>query len=242
MRTASPGVGPVVAVVQARMGSSRFPGKMLARLGDHTLLEWVLRRVLRARCVDQVVLATSVRPENDALEQAARGLGVSVVRGAEHDVLSRFVTAARDAGAAWIVRVCADNPFVDAAEIDRLVSFATAECPDYAFNHLNRLDNGYADGFGAEILTADTLRALDTEVVDPASREHVTMAIWQQPDRYRIRTFPAPPELAYPEVHFDIDTPADLMRLTPLATLGLGAAAREFVAAERRLATVARQT
>lgn len=221
-----------MAVVQARMGSSRFPGKMLARLGEHTLIEWVFGRVVRARTLDAMALATSAAAENDALEAVARAMGLTVIRGDESDVLSRFVTAARATDAAWVVRICADNPFIDPTEIDRLVAFARAENVDYAFNHLNRLNNGYADGFGAEMLTAETLYAVDASATEPSHREHVTQYLWRHPERYRIRTFPAPPALAHADLRFDIDTPDDLARLEPLAQLGIHATAAEFVAAE----------
>lgn len=219
------------------MGSTRFPGKVLAPLGGHLVLDWVLRRVTRASRIDRVILATSVNPENDGLVPVAEAAGVTVLRGDEHDVLSRFASAARSSGATWVVRICADNPFVDPDEVDRLVSFAVTEQPDYAFNHLNRLDNGYADGFGAEAITAQALLALDAGPTGATEREHLTLAVWQHPGRYRIRTFAAPAALAYPHLRFDIDTPADLERLAFLADLGLSAPAEAFVRAALALET-----
>lgn len=221
----------MVAVVQARVGSSRFPAKMLAPLGPRTLIEWVLGRVVRATTLDEVVLATSDRPENDPLEEVAKALGILVVRGDEHDVLSRFVNAAELSDAQWIVRVCADNPFIDAGEIDRLVRFAVNNDVDYAFNHLNRLDNHYADGFGAEMMTRTTLLRLARFALDSSDREHVTTGIWNGTVECRVRTFDAPPELAYPHLRFDVDTPEDLRRLERLASLGLSAPAARFVEA-----------
>jgi spore coat polysaccharide biosynthesis protein SpsF len=228
--------GPVVAVVQARMGSQRFPGKMLAPLGGRPVLEWVLRRVLMAHEIDIVVLATSVDQANDGLAAAADTLGVRVVRGDEHDVLSRFVEAAQTTGASWIVRVCADNPFVDPAEIDRLVRFGRTSSVDYTFNHVNRLGNRYADGFGAEMVRADVLSEVGREAHDPTDREHVTTFLWRQPDRYRVATVPAPLALQFPELRFDVDTPADLVRLEAFAPLGLRATAAEVVARARACA------
>jgi spore coat polysaccharide biosynthesis protein SpsF len=113
----------IVAIVQARMGSSRFPGKMLATLGNISILEWVFQRLSRATYLDEIVLATSIDKENDVLENIANRCGVRVFRGSESDVLGRFVSAADHAKATNIVRVCADNPFIDPIEVDRLVNF-----------------------------------------------------------------------------------------------------------------------
>ena len=157
-----------VAVVQARMGSSRFPGKMIARLGAYPLLEWVLRRVRRASSVDAVVLATTDSPRDEALIEIAGRLGVAAYRGSETDVLQRFRDAAEAHRADWIVRVCADNPFVDPEEIDHLIHFFSVNSCDYACNHQDRLGSRYADGFGAEILSSNLL-----EAVSEIGRAHV---------------------------------------------------------------------
>jgi spore coat polysaccharide biosynthesis protein SpsF len=224
----------VVAIVQARMGSRRFPGKMMAHLAGRPLIEWLLTRVSRAQRVDEVVLATSTLPADDVLEEMARRQGVSVFRGDEADVLGRFVAAADRAHADWIVRVCGDNPFVDPAEIDRLIEFFDRERPDYAFNHLERLDNKYPDGFGAEILTRDLLLTCDERAREPRDREHVTTYIWDHVHAFRIATPTAPPEIAFTHLRYDIDTPDDLERLQPLAAAaGVDGAARDFVRADQ---------
>ncbi|OYU71783.1 MAG: hypothetical protein CFE45_42280 [Burkholderiales bacterium PBB5] len=124
-----------VAIVQARMGSTRFPGKMLAPLGGRPLLEWVLRRVQSARLVDAVVLATTDLQRDKPLVDLARNLGVATFTGSESDVLGRFAAASAQHRADVVVRVCADNPFVDGAEIDRLLAFFAVQDVDYAWDH-----------------------------------------------------------------------------------------------------------
>ncbi len=203
----------VVAVVQARMGSSRFSGKMLARLGNETLLEWVLTRVCDAKRLDQVVLATSTSPDDDKLADAASGFKVGIVRGSQDDVLDRFVQAAKISQADLVVRVCADNPFVAAEEIDRLVVAHESGNHDYSCNHQQRLNNRYADGFGAEILSAQLLNSIAKLTTQQAHREHVTSYIWDNSDKFKINAVQAPQELAFPEIKLDIDTPQDLSRL-----------------------------
>ncbi|MBI1861078.1 MAG: N-acetylneuraminate synthase family protein [Deltaproteobacteria bacterium] len=226
----SPWKDKVVAVVQARMGSTRFPGKMMAKIGDRPLISWVLERVQRSKLVNQVILASSSDPRNDALETVATELGIQTVRGDENDVLSRFVLAAQVGGADIVVRVCADNPFIEPEEIDRVVTHFLHQRPDYAFNHVSRLGNGYADGFGAEVLSAQILGEIDRVATCPAHREHVTSYLWDHAHEFEIATFPAPDALAREDLRFDIDTGSDLARLGPMGeALGIGAKAAEFI-------------
>lgn len=208
----------VVAVVQARMGSSRFPGKMLASLGDSSLLTWVLTRVTNAKQVDEVVLATTFDSRDDQLVEQATALKVRVVRGSQDDVLARFIQASDESKADLIVRVCADNPFVAPEEIDRLVDAHKKSRFDYSCNHQQRLENKYADGFGAEIVSADLLRQISLITTTTSHREHVTSYIWDNATKFKINAIQAPIELAYPEIELDIDIEQDLAYLNEFVT------------------------
>lgn len=221
----------VVALVQARMGSTRFPGKMLAELGGYPILEWVLKRISRARLIDRVVLATTTSSRDDALVSLAQKLGVEVFRGSETDVLGRFAAAAAQHGADVVVRVCADNPFVDPDEVDRLVNHFNHNLCDYACNHQDRLGSLYADGFGAEILSSALLQQIANTALDTRHREHATLYIWDHASDYRLSTVSAPSELAHPELRFDVDQPHDLTYLQALANAGvnIGNTASEIV-------------
>ena len=203
----------VVAIVQARMGSSRFPGKMLAKLGDRDLLSWVLTRVCNAKQVDQVVLATSTSRDDDRLADVASKFNIVVVRGSQDDVLDRFVQSAKVSQADLVVRVCADNPFVAAEEIDRLVVAHNSGNYDYSCNHQQKLGNKYADGFGAEILSASLLNDIARLTTQTSHLEHVTSYIWDNSSKFKIQAVVAPAELAFPEVKLDIDTPQELQQL-----------------------------
>jgi spore coat polysaccharide biosynthesis protein SpsF len=212
----------VVGIVQARMGSSRLPGKSLMRLGEKTVLEHVLSRVLRAETLSQVVLATTRAAPDDALCAVAEAMGVGVFRGPEDDVLRRYVMAAEAHRADVVVRVCADNPLVAPEEIDRIVKHHLATGADYSFNHRPALGNGYPDGLGAEVVDADVLRALDEAAHDQAHREHVTAYIWDHPDRFLVETVAAPADVAGPQVKLDVDTAEDLARLEALCAQAVG--------------------
>ncbi|MBL8348998.1 MAG: NTP transferase domain-containing protein [Burkholderiaceae bacterium] len=226
-----------VALVQARMGSSRFPGKMLAPLGGLPLLHWVLARLQRSQRLDAVVLATSELPRDRPLVALAQGLGVASFAGSETDVLGRFAAAAEAHGARRVVRVCADNPFVCPGEVDRLLGFFDHAGADYACNHLDRLGSGYADGFGAEVLDADLLQRLHRSTTLPRHREHVTLYLWDHAADFRLAAPPAPPALAHPALRFDVDQPEHLAALEALragAGLDLHSTAVEVVAAALR--------
>ncbi len=210
-----------VAIIQARMGSRRFPGKMLARLGGIALLEWVVRRLLRATTLAQVVLATSDRDSDYALAELATRLGIAVFRGSEADVLGRFVGAASMARADNVVRICADNPFIDPAEVDRLVRYFAENPCDYACNHQDRLGSKYADGFGAEILSAALLGKIAANALEPRHREHATLYLWDHASEYTLTAVAAPAELAFPKLRFDVDTPDDLGNMEALVRAGM---------------------
>jgi spore coat polysaccharide biosynthesis protein SpsF len=211
-----------VALVQARMGSTRFPGKMLALLDGRPILEWVLHRASLAKLVDTVVLATSDLPQDDPLVELARRRGLNVFRGSDADVLGRIASAAVIAEAETVIRVCADNPFIDAAEIDRLVRHYNGNFCDYACNHQDRLGSGYADGFGAEILSNALLQHLASSVAEVRYREHATLYLWENQDQFILQAVEAPKELAFPELRFDVDSPQDLNKLEQLTDAGVG--------------------
>jgi len=227
----------VAVVVQARVGSSRFPSKMLAPLAGRPLVDWVLGRVGRSARAGVRVLATTADPADDALADRALAAGFAAVRGSAEDVLGRYVAAIDAHPCDLVVRVCADNPFVAPEEIDRLVDAFDPARHDYACNHQSRLGSGYADGFGAEILAASTLRDVAARATDRAHREHVTSYVWDHASRYRILALPAPAGLDHPEVRLDVDTPEQLAALDAFARapgIGIATPATEIVAAYLR--------
>ena len=116
-----------LALVQARMGSTRLPGKMMMDLCGYPVLHWVLYRLKRATGLAGIVLATTDLERDEPLAELALGLGIQVFRGSETDVLGRFIAAARRFGADPVVRVCADNPMIAPEEIDRLISLLSGQ-------------------------------------------------------------------------------------------------------------------
>ena len=227
-----------IAIVQARMGSSRLPGKMMMDLAGEPLLNWVLSRVKKAKLTDSTILATSDRATDDPLVELAQQLNVPAFRGSETDVLGRFLEAASLSRADHVIRVCGDNPLIAPEEIDRLVEFfekvlqAGKNIIDrlYAFNFASKMGNGYPDGFGAEILSRILLEKLANLDHELASREHVTKYIWDHPEQFMIRTFSAPKEIAYPSVKLDVDSQEDLNKMRSLCVgLNKESSAQEII-------------
>jgi spore coat polysaccharide biosynthesis protein SpsF len=203
----------VVAIIQARMGSQRLPGKSLMEIAGKPLLWYVIERVKKAKSLDSIILATSTKPENNPLCHFAEGMNVEVFRGSELDVLSRYVEVGKGANADIIVRICADNPLVDPEEIDRIVYQHISLGNDYSFNHVPSTNNNYPDGFGAEVVNAPVLYSLSTLSLTPEEREHVTLHITRNPGNFSIRSCCAPYEIMGPDINLDIDTPEDFERM-----------------------------
>jgi spore coat polysaccharide biosynthesis protein SpsF len=193
---------------------------MLATLGEHTLLEWVITRTKRARSLQRVVVATTSDAVDDRLVAACQQLGVESYRGSADDVLARFAGALVGDSADVVVRICADNPFVDPECIDTVVAELAASGSEYAFNHRPHGDGNYADGFGAEALTRPMFEKLAASRLTAAQREHVTLAIVDGSVPSRVHTCRATRVLARPELRFDVDTPVDLARLETLVRSG----------------------
>ena len=207
-------MGPnIVVIVQARMGASRLPGKMMLPLNEIPIVEWVFRRVQKAKSINNILFAIPNTPENDTLKDYLEKMGAIVYGGSEKDVLQRFYFAAKNVNATHIVRVCADNPFITGSEIDQLVQFYFKSSCDYAYNHIPK-NNCYPDGIGAEIVSFQILQKLNDQAKDLQQREHVFNFIWDHPEKFEIFTFdPVDERLAHPEIKLDIDTQRDYEKI-----------------------------
>jgi len=200
----------VVAIIQARMGSKRQPGKSLAPLAGHPLLWQFLRRVKRATLLDEIVLATTMGKEDDVLENIAIECMVGVFRGSENDLVDRYFQAAKIHKADVVVRICADNPVVEPAEIDRIVAYHLHGKSDFSSNTQNILDNQYPNGLGAEVFDIDKLEYVWKNASLPRHREHVHTYFNEHPELFKIGTISCPKEFARPNLILDVNTEKDL--------------------------------
>ena len=177
----------VVAIIQARMGSTRLPGKVLCDLCGEPMLARVVGRVRRAKLVNEVIVATSTLATDDPIAALCTARGWRCFRGSESDVLDRYLGAAREAGADAIVRITADCPLLDPGVIDDVITAFRVGQPslDYACNFHPR--RTYPRGLDCEILRQDVLERCQREATDALSREHVTAFIYGHPKLFTLR-------------------------------------------------------
>jgi spore coat polysaccharide biosynthesis protein SpsF len=190
-------------ILQARMASSRLPGKALAHVGSRSILEHCLRRLCEGRDA-MVVLATTVNREDDALDEVAERLGVPAFRGDAADVLGRFAAAASHFGLDPVIRATADNPVVDMDAAWRALRALRESDADYV------CEDGLPIGAGVEGITYAALSRSAMAAQQPYDREHVTTYVKSQPQSFRIVTRRAPAPLQRPDLRLTVDTAADL--------------------------------
>ena len=201
-----------IAIIQARMGSTRLPGKVLMPFHGKSIIQWVVERVKNATRLEKVIVSIPDTSDNDILESHLKAFNYVIFRGSEDDLVKRFYDASRRYPSDAIVRVCADNPLICPKEVDRLIDyFKMNEC-DYAYNHIP-LKNNYPDGLGAEICSAEILYRIHSKANKPSQREHVFNYIWDNQEQFKIKTFNPPDSLAHPELKFDVDTKEDYLNL-----------------------------
>ncbi len=185
----------VAAVIQARMTSTRLPGKVLLPAAGRPMLAHQIARVRRARRVDAICIATTTNADDDPVAALAQAEGVAFFRGSEHDVLDRFVAAAESVGADAAVRLTGDCPLTDPALIDAVIGvFEDSDPPvDYATNSFPRT---WPIGLDVEVASMAALRAANAEASDGYDREHVMPFLYRQPERFRTAGYPAPEDLS----------------------------------------------
>jgi spore coat polysaccharide biosynthesis protein SpsF len=192
----------VVCISQARMGSSRLPGKVLLPVLGRPLLEWHVQRLQRARQIDRLVVATTVEPQDDPIAALCEALGVAVFRGSERDVLSRYAGAAAEHGAATVVRVTSDCPLIDPELVDRVVAAFLAADVDYMALDTTSVPRG----LDTEVFTRAALDEAAAQATAAPEREHVTPYIYHRPQRFRLASVsPETPVIG----RWCVDEPAD---------------------------------
>lgn len=199
-----------VCIIQARLGSSRLPGKVLLTLAGRPVLDWVVARAGASNAFAEIVLATTTEPGDDALANHGNTLGLRVVRGSETDVLDRYRLAAAASRADIITRVTSDCPLIEPA----ILAAMAARCqPPREFDIIsNAVERTFPRGLDTEMFTRAALEAAATEARDPAEREHVTVFIYRRPMRFRIAHFTQ--AIDHSHDRWTLDTPEDYALLS----------------------------
>ena len=225
MSLSNPIVSPrrAVLILQARMSSTRLPGKSLLPLAGRPLLARMLERVGRARRVNEIVVATTRQPEDDALAELAAAEGAAVYRGAENDLVERYRRAAEVYQAGLVVRLPADNAVPEPEEIDRIIEYHLRGESEFSSNLAEVMGNGYPDGIGAEVFERAALDEVAARPLTPMLREHPHLNFFDyraqkpvEPARFRVGTVECPPAFRRPDLRLDVNTAEDYRFLARL--------------------------
>jgi spore coat polysaccharide biosynthesis protein SpsF len=195
----------IAAIIQARTGSTRLPGKVLMDLGGETVLARVVRRLRRATLIGEIVVATTNSATDHSIVRECRRLSVKVFRGEANDVLDRYYQAAQWVGAEGIVRITSDCPLIDPDVTDNTIRSFLERRPDYASNALQR---SYPRGLDTEVMTFGTLARAWQEARLSYQRAHVTPYIYENPDRFNILAIKGVAD--YSPQRWTLDTAEDL--------------------------------
>lgn len=193
-----------IAIIQARMSSSRFPGKVLKHLNKKPLLQWMIERVRHCTLIDKIVIATSTENEDDAIALWCQSNNQDYYRGELDNVLARFYHAAKKYQAKTIVRLTADCPIIDPKIIDKHIHFYQQHRYDYVSNGPIMT---YPDGMGVEVFSEQTLRHVYQQATLLSEKEHVTAYIYKHPDQFSLYNFKYKQDFSW--IRITIDYPDD---------------------------------
>ncbi len=203
----------VVLVIQARMGSVRLPGKTMMPLAGKPLLYRMVERLRRCQTLDCLVVATSDLPSDDIIAEFAAQEGIDLFRGSETDLVDRYYRAAVEFGADVVLRIPADNPTPEPAEVDRIVQYHLASDNAFSSNLAEVFGNGYPDGIGAEVMEMWALKKIWETAAEPDQREHAHLNFYNydkgeavSPDTFKVGTVPCPVEFRRPDIVLDVNT------------------------------------
>jgi spore coat polysaccharide biosynthesis protein SpsF len=172
----------IIAIIQARMGSTRLPGKVLMKVNGRPLLAYQLDRISKSKKLDRVVVATSTLEKDDVIEDFCKDYGVDCYRGSENDVMSRYYECAKKYNPDTVVRMTADCPLIDPEIIDKVVQKFKDNNVDYCANSVPPETSKFPDGSDIEVFSMKALERANVEVQDEHRREHVTFQFWQGQD------------------------------------------------------------
>jgi len=195
----------IVAIIQARMGSSRLPGKVSMDLGGETVLGRVVRRLQRSRHISKIVVATTTVPADEVIVAECDRLEVLCFRGSEHDVLDRYYQAARANAADAVVRITSDCPLIDPELVDETVEVFGDKHADYASNVFPRT---YPRGLDTEVFSFDALDRAWREAREAHQREHVTPYLYEHPQIFKLASLSGAAD--YSRYRWTLDTREDL--------------------------------
>lgn len=203
----------IVATIEARMTSSRLPGKVLLPAAGQPMLWHLVQRLRSVPSLAEIVIATTVNATDDPIVDFAERNGVAVYRGSEADVLARVVGAGEAAQADVLVEITGDCPVIDPDLVEQTIRTFLAQDSDYVSNSIVR---SYPDGMDTQVMKFRALQRAAELTSDPLDREHVSRFIYQHPEMFSLGHVVAPPSLTWPELGLTLDEPKDYELLKAL--------------------------
>ena len=197
----------ILCLLQARMSSSRFPGKIMKPILVKPMIQHILDSLSFSKMIDEIVVITSINSKDDILVEYLEKNNWKYFRGDENDVLKRYLDATIKFGGDYIVRVTADNPLLDPAIIDKVILTTTKNKADYGSNNLIK---SYPYGYYVEVISRKTLEEIENKASSLMDREHVTLFIHKNKEKFKIINILAPAKLSHPDWRLTVDTSEDL--------------------------------
>ncbi len=202
----------IIAIIQARMGSSRLPGKILKPVGDTDVLSYNIARCRAIKGLSEVVVATSTLPQDDLIVQWCQNQGVTYFRGSEDDVLDRYVQCAKVYKPDYVMRVTSDCPFVDYEMASEMVALMERERKDVML-----LEGDLPRGLAVELISYETLLTINERGKEPRHREHVTYYAYEFKEQFETVSYQVPENRQAPKTRITLDTEEDYAMLVKVA-------------------------
>ena len=198
----------IICMIQARMNGKRLPGKVMKKINGKPIISFIVNRVSNVKRISKIVVVTSVTKQDDILVNYLKKHKIEFFRGSENNVLERFFQAAQKHKADYIIRLTADNPFVDPKTIDTVLTEILTNDYEYVSNDLKRT---FPLGFDVEIFTYDALKRITNLASKAEDFEHVTLVIRNNPELFQTKNIVAPKDLTHPDWRLTVDEPNDLI-------------------------------
>lgn len=203
----------IVCIIQARMGSTRLPGKVLKKICSKTVLEHDIERLKGIKNLDEIVIATTIKEDDNKIVEEADRLGIKYFRGFEEDVLSRYYYAAKENNADVIVRVTSDCPLIDSEISEKIIQYYLDNNDKYDYLS-NTIDRTYPRGLDTEVFSFKALEKAFIEAKIQRDREHVTPYIWDNPNLFRV--FQYKNDKDYSNLRWTLDTEEDFQLISKI--------------------------
>jgi spore coat polysaccharide biosynthesis protein SpsF len=203
----------IIATIEARMTSSRLPGKVLLPLAGKPALERMIERIKRSKFIDEIVVATTTNSTDDCIADLCKKNKIGCFRGSEEDVLGRVLGAAKTYNADIIVELTGDCPVIDHRLIDQCIELFFNHQVDYASNII---ESTFANGFDVQVFSTSVLAEVDKLTNDPIDRTHVSYYIYKHPERYKLYNWQAKGDYYWPEMRVTLDEQDDYKLLAEI--------------------------